>query len=268
MNTATGSATQQMAGALGRRVWRAPVYLVDLTVFTVRAFMDCRHRGSLTNPASRRTLVTQLIFTGIDALPMLMLVAVVLGVSVSLQLLSLAQTLALQSEVTDLLVNFLGLQLGTILTAVIVIARSGLAMVIDIGNMKLKGEIASLERLGININHLLIAPRLIATAIAQLVLATFFVVIALFGGVAGAALIAADSYWTYIDAMTGRFDPWTVGNFVFQNLLFGLAIAATACFHALHVHSSTTELPQQTQRAIANALLIVFLLAGLLGVFE
>ena len=41
------------------------------------------------------------------------------------------------------------LELGPLLTAIIVIARSGTAIAAEIGSMKINGEITALERLGI-----------------------------------------------------------------------------------------------------------------------
>ena len=53
--------------------------------------------------------------------------------------------------------------------------------------------------------------------------------------------------------------------FVIKNLVFGLIIAGTACFHALNVKDSATEVPQQTQRAIVNSLAMIAIFDGLLA---
>ena len=54
--------------------------------------------------------------------------------------------------------------------------------------------------------------------------------------------------------------------FTAKNLLFGLVIGGSACFHALQVRHSATEVPQQTQKAIVNSLAIIAVFDGLLAI--
>ena len=45
-----------------------------------------------------------------------------------------------------------------------------------------------------------------------------------------------------------------------KGLVFGAAVAAVCCHHGLSVQSSFTEVPQQTTRAMINALVLCLLL--------
>jgi phospholipid/cholesterol/gamma-HCH transport system permease protein len=77
------------------------------------------------------------------------------------------------------------------------------------------------------------------------------------------AMLGGSSYLKYLTEIPLAFDPYDLLLFLLKNLFFGLIIGATACFHGLRVELSTTEVPQQTQRAIVNSLTLIFVLDGL-----
>ena len=85
-------------------------------------------------------------------------------------------------------------------------------------------------------------------------------------GIIFSALQDSPSNYKYLFILADSFLPYELIIFIFKNLLFGLIIGATACFHGLRVEQSVTELPQQTQQAIVNSLLIIFIVDGLIAV--
>ncbi|HWP94925.1 MAG TPA: ABC transporter permease [Gammaproteobacteria bacterium] len=255
-----------VTGWTGRRFLRAALYLLDLATFIVFAFRDWRGRTQLHGAAARRPLISQIIFTGVDALPVITLLGLAIGVSITAQILALARTLGTEEEVIALLADIVGMELGTLITAIVLIGRSGSAIAVDLGNMKLHREIEGLELLGIDVNDFFVAPRLVGASVAQLVLAVYFAGIALFGGVFLSGLLFSNTYYQYLAPLATAFSPLQIVVFVVKNLLFGLIIAGTACFHALRVGVSPTEVPQQTQRAIVNSQILVFVLDGMFAV--
>ena len=91
----------------------------------------------------------------------------------------------------------------------------------------------------------------------------YFSIISVISGVAVTAMLGGSSYLKYLTEIPLAFDPYDLLLFLVKNLIFGLLIGAAACFHGLRVEFSTTEIPQQTQRAIVNSLSLVFILDGL-----
>ena len=248
---------------IGRRVITTVLYVIDLTVFIAQAMRDWRARSSLFDSAIRHSLVTQVIFAGIDAVPSVTVLALAAGVSITVQLIFIVQVFGTQSDVLSVLTQLVALELGSLLTASVLIGRSGSAMVVDLGNMKLNGEVEGLELLGINVNDFFVTPRLVGTAVSQLVLAVYFSSLALISGIALMAMLESTVYLNYLTEIPTAFDPLDVMFFVVKNILFGLIIGATACFHALQVDRSVTEVPQQTQQAIVNSLTMIFILDGI-----
>lgn len=255
-----------LTGWTGRQAIRSGVYIVDLTVFIRLAIRDWLMRERFFNRATYRSLVNQLLFTGVDALPLVSLLALAIGIAITSQLIHLTSDFTEAADIIETLAVLITYEVSPFLTAIILVARSGSAISVDLSNMKLHGEIEGLELLGINLNDYLIAPRLIAGAISQLVLAIYFSGIALYGGLVAAGILYSTSYLFFFDNLLAAHRPDMLLLFLFKNLVFGLVIAGTACFHALQVAGSATQVPRQTQRAIVNSLAIIAVFDGLLAV--
>jgi phospholipid/cholesterol/gamma-HCH transport system permease protein len=253
---------------VGRQALRLPRYVLELTLFTLQALREWREQSSLRNRATYSSFVSQMIFTGIDALPPIILLSLASGVSITSMLLKNVQVFGTTTDIVKILTEVVALELGCLLTAVILVGRSGSAITIDLANMKLNREIEGLELLGINVNHFFITPRLLGTTLSQLVLAIFFSSLSVVSAIAFNATLYSTSVWNYLSELPLAFDPSDLLLFVVKNLLFGLIIGVTACYHALRVRHSITEIPQQSQRAIVNSLSIIFMLDGLFAMMR
>ncbi|MDE2234317.1 MAG: ABC transporter permease [Gammaproteobacteria bacterium] len=266
MADAETSVISSLLGWTGRRSLRIGAYLLDLTSFIISALRERGDQRRYFNRANLDTLMTQIIFTGVDALPVVTLLALAVGISITSQILDLGQALGSEHDVELMLVKIIGTELSPLLTSIVIIGRSGSAITVDMGLMQVRGEIEGLMLLGININHFFVSPRILGAAISQLALAIYFAAIAMFGGVLLAGLIFSTQYSHEVMRLIAVVQPSQFLIFVLKNLLFGMIIAGTACFHGLRVHTSPTELPQQTQRAIVTSLVLVFLVDGLLAI--
>jgi phospholipid/cholesterol/gamma-HCH transport system permease protein len=242
----------KITGMLGRQVLRLPQYVMELTLFTLQALREWRERSNLLNRATYHSFVSQMIFTGIDALPPIILLSLASGISLTSMLLQNVQVFGTTADIVSILTEVVALELGSLLTAIILVGRSGSAIAVDLGHMKLNREIEGLELLGINVNHLFITPRLLGTTLSQLVLAVFFSSLSVVSAIIFNATLYSASYWKYLGEIPLAFDPTALLLFLLKNLLFGLIIGATACYHGLKVQKSVTEIPQQSQRAIVN----------------
>lgn len=253
-------------GAVGRRTLRTLLQVVDLTVFLTHSVRRWAGRRGLFNRASYQAVLNQTIFTGIDALPAVTLLAAAVGAGLVTELILLMQAVGTERDVANLLTRVVGLELAPLLTAIIVVGRTGSAIAVDLGNMKLHKEVEGLALLGIDVQDLFVGPRLVAVAVSQLVLAIYFAVLAVVSGVLFSALVLSSAYLKYLIAIPLALDPVSLVSFFAKNLLFGIIIASNACYYGLAVEDSPTQVPQATQKTIVVSLVAVFLLDGLLAV--
>lgn len=261
----TNSIAEILTGLPGRFLIRTSLYIINLATFSMLALRDWYNNNRILNKKSYSSMVAQIIFTGVDALPTITLLGLAAGFAFTFRLITVLDSIGAADETVNLLVNIICLGIGPFLAAIILISRTGSAIVVDLGNMKLHGEIEGLEMLGININNYLIAPRLIGTAISQLAITVYFTVIALVFGITISGLMSSGSHFQLLYEIGTAFTPFLVLVFVIKNLLFGYAIAAIACYSGLSVRTSPTEVPQQATRAIVNCLVAIFVIEGLLA---
>jgi phospholipid/cholesterol/gamma-HCH transport system permease protein len=257
-----------LTGAIGRRTLALVLYPVDLTAFILRAFGDSRRHTRRYNRAAVNTLVSQIIFTGVDALPTITLIGVAVGLGLVSQLIALMHMFGSMREMVAVLAQVVALEMGPLLTAILIIGRSSSAIAVELGHMRLNKEVEGLWLLGVNTNDLLVTPRLLGTATAQLALAVYFTLIAIISGTLFAAAFVAPGYIHFLQQVPLALDPSDLAVFVIKNLLFGIIAGAAACYHGLQVERSPTEVPQQTQRAIVNAISLIFIVDGLFALMR
>ena len=241
-------------------MFRKLYYLINLVTFSSFALRDWFKAMRLFDRYSYRSLVSQIIFTGIDALPTIVFLAVIAGFVFTFRLIALFDSIA---DTVTILNYVIALEMGPMIAGIVLISRTGSAITVDLGNMKLHREIESLELMGIDVNSFLVAPRILGVAISQLSVSVFFTMITLGVGILLSGLLLSPTYFKYFYDMAAGLQPLLLFVFVIKNILFGLFIGAIACYHGLKVEVSATEVPQQTQRAIVNSLLMLFIIDGL-----
>jgi phospholipid/cholesterol/gamma-HCH transport system permease protein len=214
------------------------------------------------NSATRAVLMKQLYFTGLEASGIIITVAVILGTVVITQVVSLVGTNgALAGKI---LVWVVMRELAPLLTAIVVIARSGTAIAAELGSMKINGEIDSLEMMGIPAERYLLFPRIVGVTGSLLILVIYFVMASSLTSFAVASLGWHISFEQFSQGVILALGAKEVLLLFVKSLLFGLCISATCCCYGLSVDRSVTEIPQVATKAVMTSLLLVFILDGLL----
>jgi len=255
----------RVTGWPGRFVIQNFNYVINLVTFSNLALRDWVRKNALLSAKSYTTTANQIIFTGIDALPTITLLGLATGFLFTYRLIFISSSLGGTEDIVNLLVTIICISAAPFLSAIIIISRTGSAIVVDIGNMKLRGEIEALENLGININEYLIAPRILGTSISQLAITVYFTVIALLSGIAISAIWLNPAYLGFVMKVSNSFSPFLVTIFVIKNIIFGYVIATVACYNGLRVNHSATELPQRTTASIVQSLSFIFFIDALLA---
>ena len=256
-------ALNTLLGWPGAFVIRRLEYLVNLTTFVCLVLAEWFGRLRFFSRHSYRPLVTQIIFTGVDAMPSIIFLALVTGFILTFRMIALFDSVG---DTVSMLIYMIGLEVGPMIAAITLISRTASAITVDIGNMKLHREIQSLERMGVNIYEYLIAPRILGVTVSQLVVAVFFTLITLVSGIFLSGLLTSPTHFSYLFKLADSVEPLMLLLFVVKNILFGLTIGAVSSYHGLCVGTSATEVPQQTQKAIVNILIMLFIIDGISAV--
>jgi len=248
----------RLCGRLGRNTINTFAYIYHLSLFFEKALYT-GFKG-LANRASRQAIGAQVFFTGIGALPVLLFLALLSAAAITTPAINLFDTIGQDRDLISILSQTIVLELAPLATALILINRSASAIVIDLGNMSLRGEVQGLELLAIDINQYLVAPRVFAAAICQLFLSVYFAAISLYGGIFIAGMVHSHRYLNFVDDALMALSPSLLVIFIIKNLVFGGVIAASACYQALHVEDCVTQIPQQAQKALVRAVCLIFVI--------
>ena len=214
------------------------------------------------NRAIRNVLLKQLYFTGLEASGIVVTVAVILGTVVITQVVTLVGSNgALTGKI---LVWVVMRELAPLLTAIIVVARSGTAIAAELGSMKINGELDSLEMMGISTDRYLLFPRIIGVTGALIILMIYFVVASMVASFIVASFGWHISFEQFSQGILSALGIKEVVVLFSKSTLFGLCISATCCSYGLSVDRSVTEIPQAATKAVMTSLMVVFLLDGLL----
>lgn len=247
-------------GRWGVRRYRFLTETGDLLGQTVRSAVTA---PSFENSAIRAVLLKQVYFTGLEAWKIIVMVALILGTVIVSQVVGLVGG-GNGSLTGKVLVWVVFRELAPLLTAMIVIARSGTAIAAELGSMKINGELEALELLGIPLERYLILPRMVGVAAAVIVLTAYFVLTAFVGGFLIASVGHHIPYTQFIQGIVASLGVWEVVVLAIKSLVFGVTIPLVCCRAGLSVGTSATEVPQAATRAVITSLFSIVLLDGLI----
>lgn len=199
----------------------------------------------------------QIYFTGFQALPLISVLALASGSIVILQSSTNLSVLGGGSILGDLMVAIIVRELAPLLTALIVIARSGTAVASEIGNMRVNREVEALEAMGIHPLSYVVFPRLIGGIVSVICLAVYFVLVACLGGYLVVNTLHNLPFSFYADSLAQAFTSVDVGLFFLKNTFSGAIIFMICCYQGLLVRQSPHEVPQVTTKAVVNSVIYV-----------
>lgn len=202
-------------------------------------------------------IATQIYFTGWQALPIITTLALATGGILIIQGMGNLTLLGGAEMIGNLLVVALSREGGPLLTALVVIARSGTAVASEVGNMRANREIEALESMGINPLSFIVFPRVLGGVISVLCLAFYFNVIALLGGFFITKFMHDMPFSFYADSLTGAFAKEDVLIFLLKNSFSGMIIFVVCCYQGLSVQKSPHEVPQVTTQAVVKSIIYV-----------
>ena len=158
---------------------------VLMGISLIETILDAFRNLFLTLHRGRRPVLSviqkQIYFTGLESLKVIVIISVTIGIVIITQIISLVGS-SNETLTGKVLVWVVVRESGPVLTAIIIIARSGTAIATELGYMKINNEIESIESLGITADQYLIMPRIIGVTASVVILTIYFEIAAILGG--------------------------------------------------------------------------------------
>ena len=191
---------------------------------------------------------------GVRLLPGIVLLGLALGLVIVGQTVSLLQKVGAEQYAGTVMVTVLIRELGPLATALVVLARVGTAIVIELGLSRAQGEVEALEALGIDPVHYLVMPRVIGLATAIFSLTVYLILVAVGSGYLFVFLqdvpLLPGEYFGQIARALAWEDFALLG---LKTATFGAIIATVTCYQGLAQRLRLEEVSDATTRAVAQS---------------
>jgi phospholipid/cholesterol/gamma-HCH transport system permease protein len=227
------------------------------------AFLGAVLRATVSAPpgahaVAGRIFVQQVRFTFLQAVPLVIAIGMVLGLTIILAAYSHAARFGVSELTTPLLVSAVIRELGPLLTAMLVVGRSGTAIAAELATNDVLGEIEAVDALGVSPIHYFAVPRIHAMAVSVVLLMICLQATAMLSGMLAASVIGSVALADSLASLHLTLQPADVYVSVLKGLIFGGAIGVLCTFEGLMAGGQPTALPQAVSRAVVASFLFVF----------
>ncbi len=226
-------------------------------------------KPSTWRPPVRAQLGRQILFTGVEAVWVVVAIAVLAGVSVVVQT-QLWLTRFGQTELLGaILVATIIRELGPLFVNFVVIGRSGTAISTELANMRVLREVELLDAQGVEPMIYLIVPRVLGMTISVLCLTVVFIIVSLISGyLFGFMLnIASRNPAAFLNAVFQSVTPSDIINLIAKTLIPGMTTGIICSLEGISIRGLITEVPQATTRGVVRSIIALLLISAIVSVF-
>lgn len=234
-------------------------YIGSLTLLAARAAYFTFIGPFVGKPIRFQRSVSQAMETGVRALPILSLITFFIGLILALQAAYELRRFGAMSYVASAVALSMTRELGPLITAVIVIGRSGSAFAAEIGTMKVTEEIDALETMAINPVGFLVAPKFVAMILMVPCLTIWANFMGILGGSLFGVLQADFTFFRYIHASLDALFLRDVITGLIKSFMFGMTITAVGCLEGFNTGGGAEQVGRSTTRAVVVSIFLVIL---------
>ncbi len=200
---------------------------------------------------------TQAMAIGVEAIPIVSLITFFVGLIMALQsAYQLRQLGAMQLVAAAVAISILR-ELGPLLTAIVVIGRSGSAFAAEIGTKKVTEEVDALRTMAFDPVAFLVAPKFLAMLVMMPCLAIWADFMGIVGGCVFGVAAANFTIGSYFQATQDSIVNRDIYTGLIKSVLFGLVITAVGCKEGFSTGAGAEEVGRSTTAAVVTSIALV-----------
>lgn len=211
--------------------------------------------------------------TGVDALPIVSLISVLVGLILAfIGALQLAMFGA-QVYVANLVGIAMVREMGAMMAAIIMAGRTGAAFSAQLGTMQVNEEIDAFKTLGIDPVEFLVLPRILALTLMMPLLCIYADLLGIAGGMMVGIGLFEITPTQYFEQTASAVTLTDVSVGILKSVVFGLLIALAGCMKGIQCGRSASAVGEATTGAVVMAIVaivvsdaVMTLIANALGV--
>jgi phospholipid/cholesterol/gamma-HCH transport system permease protein len=205
-------------------------------------------------------VIQQSLLIGVDALGILSLLSIILGLIIALQSAAQLRQFGANIFIADLIAISMVREMGPMMTAIILAGRSGSAIASEIATMKVTEELDALKMMAINPVRYVMVPKFSAITICM----PFLVIWATAVGILGGLVIAVSYLDLSVTAyMTEIFKVLTIKDILVglsKSVIFAWVIVIIGSYFGLNVQGGAEGVGKVTTKSVVTSIFMVILL--------
>ena len=249
----------ELTTQIGGSVLDALAYLGALAQLGLRAAYFTFIGPFQGKPLRFQRAVSQAMQTGVGALPILSLITFFIGLILALQSAYELRKFGAINYVASAVAISMTRELGPLITAVVVIGRSGSAFAAEIGTMKVTEEIDALQTMAIDPVHFLVTPKFIAMILMLPCLTIWANAMGVCGGALFGVAQADFTFGRYIQATLDALFLRDITTGLVKSVMFGMTITAVGCHEGLATGAGAEQVGRSTTRAVVVSIFLTIL---------
>jgi len=201
----------------------------------------------------------QAMAVGVGSLPILSLITFFIGTILALQSAYELRKFGALQFVADAVAISVSRELGPLITAILVIGRSGSSFAAELGTMKVNEELDALETMALDPVRFLVAPKLLSMLVMMPCLTVWADFMGVIGGAVFGVAAAGFTFKTYIIATLNALVMRDIVTGLIKSLMFGLVITTVGCQEGLRTGLGAEEVGRSTTAAVVKSIFLVIM---------
>jgi phospholipid/cholesterol/gamma-HCH transport system permease protein len=200
-----------------------------------------------------KVLIMQILFTGVEAMGILALIAAGIGAAINIIGSSILPSFGQSAMVYTILIAVITRELGPLLTAFVIIARSGTAIATELGTMVVSHEIEAYVSFGIDPISYLVVPRVMGMMLSMLFLNLYFNCFGLLGSFVVIQFVKPIGVYEYFRPLFAALTWGDLSIGILKSVAFGAIVSIVSTFQGFSVQRASTEIPVAGIRAVGQS---------------
>jgi phospholipid/cholesterol/gamma-HCH transport system permease protein len=210
-------------------------------------------------PVRPHRAVHQAMAVGVEAVPIVSMITMLFGSILALQMAHELKKFGMLQLVPDVVIVSTLRELGPLITAIVVIGRSGSAFAAEIGTKKVTEEVDALRTMALDPVGFLVAPKFLAMLVMLPALTVWANLMGAVGGSIFGVLGASFTFTSYFRATLDAVVLSDVFTGLAKSLVFGIVITAVGCREGFATGAGAEEVGRSTTSAVVTSIFLVVL---------
>jgi phospholipid/cholesterol/gamma-HCH transport system permease protein len=187
-------------------------------------------------PKQFSKVMKQVYYIGARSMTIIMLVSLFTGMVLSLQSYYALVKFGAQGAVGSLVSLSLIMELGPVLTAIMIAARAGSAITAEIGIQRISEQIDALHTMRINPLRYLVSPKITAAIISFPLLTAMFDLIGIIGGYISGVLLLGLNAGVYSHSVQSYVVMSDINTGFVKAVVFAIIVSTVCCYQGYFAH--------------------------------